>query len=76
MAGRTEISVELWLTVQEYGPVTGLGVDALAGCPAGHPVFAAVCSGNARYLPTFLACGFRLLGSEVLLAPGVPSGER
>lgn len=66
-AGRTELSVEA------ARPGVGHGRDlvreGLALAPPGEPVFAAVSPGNARSLRLFLALGFAVLGSEVLLPP-------
>lgn len=73
LAERTELSVELWpAAAQGRGHGADLITDALAGRPAGEPVFASVSPGNARSLRSFLACGFRPVGSEILLAPGTP----
>ncbi|MGA5103400.1 hypothetical protein ACPCIZ_27645 [Streptomyces cellulosae] len=70
LAGRRELSIELHDT-QDGGRGHGrsLIADALSLVPEGEPVFAAVSPGNARSLRAFLACGFRPIGSEVLLRP-------
>ncbi|MFR9675929.1 hypothetical protein [Streptomyces sp. TR02-1] len=76
LAGRTELSVELWETEDGNGRERrgrSLLGDALTAVPAGEPVFAAVSPGNARSLRAFLACDFRPLGSEVVLRPARPA---
>ena len=67
LVGRTEVSVEL--TGGEHGRGAGrdLVVAALHEIAAGEPVFAQVAAGNAASLRAFLAAGFTLIGSEVLL---------
>jgi RimJ/RimL family protein N-acetyltransferase len=69
LAGRTELSIELDPARCGQGQGGGLIRDALAGIAAGTPVFAAVAPGNARSLRAFLRCGFRPIGSEVLIRP-------
>ncbi|MEV6138265.1 hypothetical protein AB0L63_19810 [Nocardia sp. NPDC051990] len=68
LVGRTEISVELHHP--DHGDGTGRALihEALQLVPAGETVFAAVSPGNARSLRAFLACGFRPVGSEVIIA--------
>ncbi|MFC7512389.1 hypothetical protein ACFQV4_27955 [Streptomyces thermocarboxydus] len=63
------MSIELHDT-QDGGRGHGrsLIADALSLVPEGEPVFAAV-SGQRPLLRAFLACGFRPIGSEVLLRP-------
>lgn len=70
LAGRRELSIELDRpTTAGSGLGRSLLRDALTLVPAGEPVFAAVAPGNARSLRAFLATGFTLIGSEVLLRP-------
>lgn len=81
LAGRREMSVELWDPDGDglgrgrrhsHGRGRSLLADALSLVPDGEPVFAAVSPGNARSLRAFLACGFHPLGSEVVLRPCRP----
>jgi L-amino acid N-acyltransferase YncA len=69
LAGRLEISVEVAPGRAGSGTGRGLVQDALRLVPEGKPVFAAVSPGNARSLRMFLALGFELVGSEVLVRP-------
>ena len=76
LVGRTELSVEL--TDREgggengwSGGIAGAGrrliLGGLATLPATELVFAQVAPGNAASLRAFLACGFRPIGSEILI---------
>ena len=77
LVGRTELSVEVAGGVASdvasgvAGGVTGTGrrliLGGLATLPATELVFAQVAPGNAASLRAFLACGFRPIGSEILL---------
>jgi GNAT superfamily N-acetyltransferase len=66
LAGRVEVSVE----VEPHGRGRGVGRHlaeaALRLAPAGEAVFAQVSPGNAASLRSFLAAGYRPIGSEVL----------
>ena len=68
LVGRTELAVEL--TDAEHGKGAGraLVADALREIDAGEPVFAQVAAGNAVSLRAFLACGFKPICSETLIA--------
>ena len=69
LAGRTEISVEV--DVEVAGAMTGAGrrliLGGLATLPMAELVFAQVAPGNAASLRAFLACGFRPIGSEIII---------
>ncbi|MBA3523036.1 MAG: hypothetical protein H0T85_00470 [Geodermatophilaceae bacterium] len=67
LAGRTELSIEAF--PGQSGARRSID-DALGLVDAGTPVFAAVAPGNARSLRAFLAVGFTVLGSEVIIRPG------
>jgi hypothetical protein len=70
LVGRTELSVEL---TGDGGGGNGSGraliLGGLATLPSTELVFAQVAPGNAASLRAFLACGFRPIGSEILLGP-------
>jgi GNAT superfamily N-acetyltransferase len=70
LAGRRELSVELWPELPGHGIGRTLVADALGLVPDGDPVFAAVAPGNARSLRAFLAAGFAALGSETVIRRG------
>jgi hypothetical protein len=67
LAGRDEISIETPEASFGKGGGRSLMRDVLAAWPKGLPLFAAVSPGNARSMRAFLAAGFRLIGSEVLI---------
>jgi hypothetical protein len=73
LAGRREMSIELFDTSSSRGEGRRLIESALAMVGVGEPVFAGVSPGNARSLRAFLACGFTPIGSEVIIKPG-PQG--
>ncbi len=64
---RREISIETPAETHGAGGGRALIADALSLVPRGTFVFAAVSPGNARSLRAFLACGFKPIGSEVLI---------
>lgn len=76
LVGRTELSVELGgravgaSTGGERGAGRRLILGGLATLPPTELVFAQVAPGNAASLRAFLACGFRPIGSEILLTRG------
>jgi hypothetical protein len=75
LAGRTEMSIELFDSSSSQGAGRRLIEAALGLVPAGEPVFAGVSPGNARSLRAFLAAGFTPIGSEVIVRPaGAPPG--
>lgn len=67
LVGRTELSVELTGDAGGRGAGRALILGGLATVSAGELVFAQVAPGNAASLRTFLACGFRPIGSEILI---------
>jgi hypothetical protein len=69
LAGRREMSIELFDTSTSRGEGRRLIESALAMVGIGEPVFAGVSPGNARSLRAFLACGFTPIGSEVIIKP-------
>jgi len=69
LAGRTEVSVELFGDRHGNGLGRRLIESAVGNVPEGQPVFAAVSPGNARSLRAFLAAGFVPIGSEVIVRP-------
>lgn len=70
LAGRTEISVELYDRSQGgAGNGRRLILAALAAMEPGEWCFAQVSPGNAASLRAFLACGFTPIGAEVLIHP-------
>lgn len=70
LAGRREMSIELFDTSTSRGEGRRLIESTLGIVGAGGPVFAGVSPGNARSLRAFLACGFTPIGSEVIIKPG------
>jgi hypothetical protein len=68
LAGRREMSIELFDTTSPGGSGRRLIEAALGMIPVGEPMFAGVSPGNARSLRAFLACGFVPIGSEVIIA--------
>jgi len=68
LVGRWEISLELDPLAQGRGLGRAMIASARALLPADEPVFAQVSPGNARSLRSFLAAGFRPIGSEVIFA--------
>ena len=73
LAGRREMSIELFDTSASAGAGRRLIESALGMIPAGEPLFAGVSPGNARSLRAFLACGFVPIGSEVIIAGEGPA---
>lgn len=70
LAGRTEISVELYdRSHGGAGEGRRLILATLAAMEPGERCFAQVAPGNAASLRAFLACGFAPIGSEVLIHP-------
>ena len=69
LAGRLEVSVEVPPEHRGRGYGRGLVHDALGLVPAGEPVFAAVAPGNAASFRAFLAAGFTIIGSQVVMQP-------
>ncbi len=69
LAGRREMSIELFDTSTSRGEGRRLIESALGIVGTGEPVFAGVSPGNARSLRAFLACGFTPIGSEVIIRP-------
>jgi hypothetical protein len=69
LAGRREISVEVPVDQRGRGAGRSLVRDALTLVPVGDPVFAAVAPGNAASFRAFLACGFTILGAQVVIQP-------
>ena len=69
LVGRTELSVELTCAARGAGAGRALILGGLATVSAGELVFAQVAPGNAASLRAFLACGFRPIGSEILIDP-------
>jgi len=68
LVDRIEMSVELLgHTTHGAGAGRGLIMEGLQAIDAGALVFAQVAPGNAASLRAFLACGFRPIGSEVLI---------
>jgi GNAT superfamily N-acetyltransferase len=67
LAGRLEVSIEVEPTSRARGLGRALAEAALGLAALGEPVFAQVSPGNAASLRTFLAAGYRPIGSEVLL---------
>lgn len=75
LAGRTEMSIELFDSTASQGAGRRLIEAALGLVESGAPVFAGVSPGNARSLRAFLAVGFTPIGSEVIIRPaGVVTG--
>lgn len=68
LAGRREMSIELFDTSASAGAGRRLIEAALGMIPSGEPLFAGVSPGNARSLRAFLACGFVPIGSEVIIS--------
>jgi hypothetical protein len=69
LAGRREMSIELFDTSKSRGEGRRLIESTLGIVGSGEPVFAGVSPGNARSLRAFLACGFTPIGSEVIVKP-------
>ncbi|MGF1664795.1 MAG: hypothetical protein ACFCVC_00825 [Acidimicrobiia bacterium] len=69
LAGRREMSIELFDTSTSRGEGRRLIESTLGMVGGGEPVFAGVSPGNARSLRAFLACGFTPIGSEVIVKP-------
>lgn len=70
LAGRTEISVELYDRSQRgAGAGRRLILGTLAAMEPGEWCFAQVSPGNAASLRAFLTCGFTPIGAEVLIHP-------
>jgi hypothetical protein len=69
LAGRREMSIELFDTSTSEGSGRRLIESALGLVGVGEPVFAGVSPGNARSLRAFLASGFTPIGSEVVIKP-------
>ncbi len=67
LVGRTELSVELVDAEASAGAGRALILRGLATLPVTEFVFAQVAPGNAASLRAFLACGFRPIGSEILI---------
>lgn len=72
VADRWEVAVE----VDEGARHRGLGRELAAAArhlvPPGEPLWSQQAAGNARSIRAFQAAGYRSVGSEVLLRPGVP----
>jgi GNAT superfamily N-acetyltransferase len=66
LAGRLEVSVEVAPEARTRGLGRALAAAALRLAPPDEAVFAQVSPGNAASLRTFLAAGYRPIGSEVL----------
>jgi hypothetical protein len=72
LAGRRELSVELFdATARGRGHGRRLIRAGLAGLEPGTRCWAQVAPGNAASLRAFMACGFRPIGSEVLITPAL-----
>lgn len=69
LVGRTELSVELTGDRGNGGAGRALILGGLATVSSAELVFAQVAPGNAASLRAFLACGFRPIGSEILIEP-------
>ena len=67
LVDRVEMSVELLDHAHGTGAGRQLIVEGLRAISADELVFAQVAPGNAASLRAFLACGFRPIGSEVLI---------
>ena len=67
LVDRTEMSVELLVHAHGEGAGRQLIRDGLGAIATNELVFAQVAPGNAASLRAFLACGFRPIGSEVLI---------
>jgi hypothetical protein len=67
LVDRVEMSVELLDHAHGAGAGRQLIDDGLLAIGADELVFAQVAPGNAASLRAFLACGFRPIGSEVLI---------
>ena len=67
LVDRIEMSVELLDHAHGAGAGRQLISDGLDAIAADDLVFAQVAPGNAASLRAFLACGFRPIGSEVLI---------
>jgi hypothetical protein len=72
LVDRVEMSVELLDHVHGAGAGRQLIGEGLHAISAGTLVFAQVAPGNAASLRAFLACGFRPIGSEVLIEVSSP----
>jgi hypothetical protein len=69
LVGRIELSVELAGEAGGRGAGRALILGGLATVPTTELVFAQVAPGNSASLRAFLACGFRPIGSEILIEP-------
>ena len=67
LVDRTELSVELLDHAHNSGAGRQLIAEGLRAIGRDELVFAQVAPGNAASLRAFLACGFRPIGSEVLI---------
>ena len=67
LVDRLEMSVELLDHAHSNGAGRELIADGLRAIATDTLVFAQVAPGNAASLRAFLACGFRPIGSEVLI---------
>lgn len=67
LAGRTELSVEVVGAAHGGGVGRHLIEGGLAAVDPDRWVYAQVAPGNAASLRAFLACGFRPIGSEILI---------
>lgn len=67
LAGRREVSIEIAETDHSAGLGRQLVSETLGAVSPDDHLFAAVAPGNARSLRSFLAAGFRPLGSEVII---------
>lgn len=67
LVDRWEVGVEVTEEHQYQGGGRDLLDAVRRSTPTGEPVFATAAPGNARALRTLLACGFRPIGSEVVI---------
>jgi len=74
LAGRVELSVEVVSGRHGAGAGRALVLGALADIGSDTFVFAQVAAGNAASLRALLACGFRPIGSEILIDVGPHTG--
>ncbi|MFF9034905.1 GNAT family N-acetyltransferase [Streptomyces sp. NPDC014892] len=74
IAGRLEVSVEVDEGVRQRG--LGRALVRAARHLVAEPLWAQIAPGNARSVRAFQGAGYRPVGSEILLIPRQPRGDR
>jgi GNAT superfamily N-acetyltransferase len=72
VGGRWETAIEVDGDRRGEGIGRKLAIAARHLVPGGAPLWAQIAPGNAASVRAFLAAGFRPVGAEVLLTPGLP----